>query len=369
MPTLQRSEPRSLGNGWISGTIGLFLGSASLLAVLCFHFPAALTTPELRRLLPLPWVRHALAAAIALAFLLAALSLALRRRKILGCAGLATALLAVLLGGSGVPATESVQQTVFLGLDWFVLSVLLTALVFVPLELAFPLRREQRVLRDEWTTDLAWFAASHLLVQLLGLLVVMPATELARWISIPALRDGMAALPLVVQAPLALLVADLVQYGVHRAFHRVPFLWRFHRVHHASTTMDWLAGSRLHLVDIVATRGAVLAALLACGFSTATLGLYLAWVGFHAVFVHANFAPSLRWLEPWLATPRYHHWHHAADEAARDKNFAVHLPCIDVLFGTRYLPADRWPERYGLVREEAPRGFWPQLLLRPSRRE
>lgn len=343
--------------------LGLFLGSASLLAVLCFHFPELFTTPELRAVLPLPWVRRSLAASIALAFVLAALSLALRRRKLLGSAGLATALLAVLLGGAGVPATEGVQQTVFLGLDWFVLSALLTALVFVPLERAFPLRPEQRVLRDEWATDLKWFTASHLLVQLLGLLVVMPATQLARWLSIPALREGIAALPLVAQLPISLLVADLVQYGVHRAFHRVPSLWRFHRVHHASTAMDWLAGSRLHLVDIVATRGAVLAALLACGFSTATLGIYLAWVGFHAVFVHANFAPRLAWLEPWLATPRYHHWHHAADEAARDKNFAIHLPCIDALFGTRYLPPNAWPQGYGLLGEAAPRGFWRQLLL------
>jgi lathosterol oxidase len=365
----RRGEPRTFGHGWISGTLGVALGASSVLAVLCFHFPAVLTTPELRQLLPLPWVRRALAGAIALAFVLSALSLALRRRKALGSVGLACALAAVLLGGSGVPESAGVQQTVFLGLDWFVLSALLTALVFVPLERAWPLRGEQRVLRAEWNTDLAWFAASHLGVQLLAVLVVAPATALAGWIALPWLRAATAALPLGLQVPLAVLVADLAQYGVHRAFHRVPWLWRFHRVHHSVATMDWLAGSRLHLVDIVATRGAVLAVLLACGFSSATLGIYLAWVGFHAVFVHANFAARLAWLEPWLATPRYHHWHHAADPAARDKNFAVHLPLIDRLFGTQHLPPGVWPERYGLLGEAVPQGFWRQLFLRSAESE
>lgn len=47
------------------------------------------------------------------------------------------------------------------------------------------------------------------------------------------------------------LVADFTQYWVHRTFHTVPWLWRFHAIHHSAEEMDWLAGSRLHLVDVI----------------------------------------------------------------------------------------------------------------------
>ena len=63
------------------------------------------------------------------------------------------------------------------------------------------------------------------------------------------------SLPLLVQVPALLLVADFTQYWVHRTFHAVPFLWPFHAIHHSVEEMDWLAGSRLHLVDVIVTRG------------------------------------------------------------------------------------------------------------------
>jgi lathosterol oxidase len=131
--------------------------------------------------------------------------------------------------------------------------------------------------------------------------------------------------------------------------------------------MDWLAGSRLHLVDVVLTRGAVLCALLLAGFEPAAMGAYVVIVAIQAVFVHANFAPRARWLERVLVMPRFHHWHHAAHEEAVNVNYAVHLPWLDRWFGTHHLPADAWPERYGLVGETEPDGFLAQLAW-PFRR-
>ncbi len=69
--------------------------------------------------------------------------------------------------------------------------------------------------------------------------------------------------------------ADLVQYGVHRAFHRVPALWRFHAIHHSIREMDWLAGSRLHFVDVVVTRALVVLPAFTLGFSEPAL--YHGW--------------------------------------------------------------------------------------------
>lgn len=355
-------DPRALGTGWVSGTVGVFLATIALGAVLCLRSPEWLTFPRLRELLPLPLARVAIQATLILAFVLAALNVWLRRRKVLGLLALGIATAAAILGGAGIPLPESVAVGPCLGLDWFLLNTLVTALVFVPLERAFPLHRRQEVFRPEWTLDLAWFAASHLGVQVLSLLIVAPATHVAAVLSVPPIAELVTRLPTLVQVPHAMLVADLAQYVVHRASHRVPFLWRFHAIHHTPTALDWLAGSRLHFVDIVLTRGVVLAALLACGFAPATLGAYLVVVALQAVFVHANFAPRVAWLESLVVMPRFHHWHHAANRDAHDKNFAVHFPWLDALFGTHYLPHDAWPEAYGIELENPPRTWLAQVV-------
>jgi lathosterol oxidase len=105
----------------------------------------------------------------------------------------------------------------------------------------------------------------------------------------------------------------------------------------------------LHLVDVAVTRGLTYVPIYVFGFAEGPLFAYVAFVSVQATFIHANvrfdFGP-LRWL---LATPWFHHWHHAADPAAIDKNFAVHLPVLDRLFGTYHLPPGRWPEAYGIA--------------------
>ena len=178
----------------------------------------------------------------------------------------------------------------------------------------------------------------------------------------------MAAQPSWLQFVEIMLIADLTQYGTHRLFHAVPWLWRFHQIHHSSVALDWLAASRLHLVDIVVTRAVGFVPVYVLGFSTGPTYAYLVFVSFQAIFIHANvrfrFGP-LRWL---LATPQFHHWHHAAESEAVDKNFAVHLPVIDWVFGTFYLPGERWPARYGLEGDPVPEGYGRQLVLSvPSR--
>ena len=73
-----------------------------------------------------------------------------------------------------------------------------------------------------------------------------------------------AALP-GAQLFLIILVADLVQYWTHRAYHEVPLLWRLHAVHHSAKSMDWLAGSRQHILELLITRTLVLAPIFVLG--------------------------------------------------------------------------------------------------------
>jgi lathosterol oxidase len=310
----------------------------------------------------MPILRALIQVVIAVGFVMGSLSMLLRRRKVLGLTGGTLSVVAALLGGGGVAVPESLDARPSLGLDWFLLNLFLLAVLFVPLERCFPRLPEQGTFRLGWTTDTLHFLMSHLLVQVLSFLILLPAVTVSRFLEPAGPPAIVRTLPLAVQLLLAILVADLAQYAVHRAFHRVPLLWRFHAVHHSSRDLDWLAGSRLHVVDAAVTRGLVLVPLQLAGFAQPALYAYLVFVSLHAVLIHANVRFSFGALESLLVTPRFHHWHHASAEEARDRNFAVHLPWLDRLFGSAYLPREGWPDRYGIAGDPVPEGYLGQLV-------
>lgn len=363
-------QPGHVGTGWISGVCSVFLGMLALGGVLCLLYPNLLTLPEARAHYPLPVIRLLIQGTIVGALLLGAVSALLRERKVLGVTGASLGLVAALLGGGDATTSDPVTSAVGLGLDWFLLDLLVMTAVFVPLERIWARHPEQKTFRPEWTTDAFYFVATHLPAQLITFVMLVPATLLFQGLKIPTLAASVGSLPFWVQLPLAIVVADFAQYATHRAFHQIPFLWRFHAIHHSIRTMDWIAGSRSHFVDILITRSLILIPMTAFGFSQSAMAGYLVFVSFHATFCHTDFGPRPVWLEPWFVTVRYHHWHHAAHREAVDKNFAIHWPFIDRLFGTYYLPKDAWPERYGLLGAGVPDGFFAQLLapFRPRRK-
>jgi lathosterol oxidase len=360
--TLSDPVRKALGRRWLLGIVSLFLATLAGFAVLCLHYPEWLTTPELRAVYPMALVRALIAGGIVATAVLGALAVVLGRGRRLGALGLVLALGAQLAGGAWVEVATPVATSDHLGLDWLALDLLLLVAVFVPLERAFARLPEQPVFRRGWRTDLAYFFSSHLLVQLLALATVTPALLFFRWAAWPPLQQAVAAQPLALQLLLAVLAADLASYAAHRAFHAVPWLWRFHAIHHSSEALDWLAGSRLHLVDVVVTRAVAFVPLFVFGFEASALAAYLVWVSTQATWIHTNLGARTGWLDPLLVTPRFHHWHHAADPAAQDKNFAVHFPWIDRLFGTHYLPDAAWPARYGVEGDAPPAGFAAQLV-------
>jgi sterol desaturase/sphingolipid hydroxylase (fatty acid hydroxylase superfamily) len=365
--SLERTEPTRFGSGWISGVLSVALGLIGLGAVICFHFPSYLTMPALRELYPVPWVRAAVHVVLVAAFLLGSASMCLRYNKALGIAGIGLTLIAALLGGSRVPIDDELTSGPFLGLDWFLLNLILYSLVYVPLERAFARNPEQGIFRNEWRTDLSYFFVNTLLIQLTSLMTLMPAVVLFDWARHPGLVTWMSAWPFLLQVTCVLLVADFTQYWVHRMFHAVPALWRFHAVHHSATALDWLAGSRLHLVDALATRGATYVPVYILGFSQPAVFAYVVLVVIQATFIHANVRWQLRPIRQYVATPAFHHWHHSAEREAIDKNFSVHTPLWDILFGTFYLP-DRWPKAYGICDgSDVPKG-WLRQFVYPFRR-
>jgi sterol desaturase/sphingolipid hydroxylase (fatty acid hydroxylase superfamily) len=189
---------------------------------------------------------------------------------------------------------------------------------------------------------------------------------LLHWLVSPSFQAAVASQNRGLQFVEAVLIANVGGYVGHRLSHEVPFLWRFHCVHHSVSEMDWLAAARVHPLDQIVTKALTILPLYLMGFSKATFGAYLGLATFHAVLIHANvrfrFGP-LRYL---IATPQFHHWHHSADLEAYNKNYAGELPLLDMMLGTFHLPKDRLPNTYG-VREIIPIGYVGQLLY-PFRR-
>lgn len=358
--TLKLARPEfRLGEGKISGVLAVFLGWLGLGAVLALHFPEFFSTPSMRSVYPMGIIRLLIDIVLFAAFGLAIVSLALSQAKSRGLLGLSLAALATVLGGSRVPIEGPIPTTPYVALDWFLLSIFLLALVFVPLERLFA-RVRQRVFRKGWRTDLAHFGVSHLLVQVTVFLTMLPAAFFFHWAISDRFQAAVASQPPWLQFIETLFVADLFAYVAHRLFHEIPFLWRFHQIHHSSELLDWLAASRLHVVDIVLTRAFGFLPLYILGFSSTAIYAYLTWASFQAIFIHANVRFKFGPLRYLIATPQFHHWHHSA--ALYNKNFAVHLPVIDQVFGTFHLPGDDWPDVYGIEGSPVPDGYVKQLV-------
>jgi len=346
-----------------AGVASGLLGVLCIAAELCFLFPDLLVS---REMLPvyrqnLAVLRGVLLGTIVAALFLGALSVMLLRSKTYGLMGIGLALVAVAMGGSRTEPIVLGPRAFSAGLDYFVLELLVLGLIFIPMERIWALRRAQRIFRPGWQTDLKHFFISHAGVQLISFATMIPVQVIFAWAVKFDAQRLVAAQPVWLQFFEILFFVDLVSYWVHRAFHQVPWLWKFHAIHHSSLHMDWLAGSRSHLVDVLVNRALGFVPIFVLGFAPAAIYAYLVFVSFHAVYIHANVRhrwPYLRWI---IATPEFHHWHHTSDEEGIDKNFAVFMSFIDVIFRTAHLPG-HWPKRYGTTKFQPPETWTGQFL-------
>ncbi len=350
------------GKGMVTGVIALTLGILCFLGVLAFHFPQYLTTPELRKSYDVEWMRRLMYAAMVISGGLALFNIVFGRARWLSSAAFLLIVLTAVLGGHKVNVDPNFpDNTPYIGLDWFILDLLGSSLIFIFIEKLFALRKNQPVFRAEWQTDFHHFIVNHMVVGFVLLATNLLVHKLFGWAANDGIRGWVQGLNFWVALFLIILVADLVQYWTHRAYHEVPLLWRLHAVHHSVKSMDWMAGSRQHILELLITRTLVLAPIYVLGFSKEVIDAYIVVVGFQAVFNHANVSVRLGPLRYLIVTPNFHHWHHSQDDEAIDKNYAAHFAFLDYLFGTAVKSDREWPDQYGVVGDYVPNGFWKQL--------
>ncbi len=243
------------------------------------------------------------------------------------------------------------------------------SLLCLGLERVFPWRR-QKLWRAQFGQDLIWLVVNG---HYAGLLLAFAAGKLTTWLeqmtgrplfSAPANYQLLHDAPLWVQFIVFFLLKDLLDYAIHNLLHRVPFLWRWHQVHHSIETMDWIGNFRFHQLEIVVYQSLSWLPLVILGVD----GRIMLVIAVIATLIgHLNHA-NLNWhygpLRFVLNSPRFHIHHH--DVIARGgvgKNFAVVFSVWDWLFGTAYAPENEPPQKLGFENiDQFPTSLWGRFL-------
>jgi sterol desaturase/sphingolipid hydroxylase (fatty acid hydroxylase superfamily) len=258
------------------------------------------------------------------------------------------------------------------GLSLWLLAIVI---VLVPLERRWPLR-PQPFLRTDLADDLAYYFIGGMLPAFLVVVAVVGTTQLAQRYGPAAVYASIAGLPFALRLAATLVIGEIAYYWAHRWSHEIPWLWRFHSIHHSPTSLDWLVNTRAHPLDLAFARSVIASVLLLVGLGQTTshdiANLTALVVIFNTVwgfFIHANLRVRLGVFEHLITTPAYHHWHHANDgREFVNKNYAALLRFVDRLFGTHYLPLAQFPRRYG-IESAMPAQLADQLLLPFRRRQ
>jgi sterol desaturase/sphingolipid hydroxylase (fatty acid hydroxylase superfamily) len=163
------------------------------------------------------------------------------------------------------------------------------------------------------------------------------------------------------------MLVNFFYYWMHRAQHAVPWLWRFHRVHHSITEMSATASYHHFAEDLFQFVAVTLpTAFLLSVVQGPVPWLVIVAVNTHTYFIHSSARFNIGPLRYVICDNRYHRIHHSVEPRHINHNFATSTPLWDVLFGTAYFPkADEWP-RVGLADVAEPRSFW-DFVLSPFR--
>lgn len=208
-------------------------------------------------------------------------------------------------------------------------------LLMALLEIAMP--RKQRVLSkgSRWITNI-----SLVVIDTLALRLVMPilAVGMAHYASergwgLLALVD----LPLWAEIIIAFLLLDMLIYAQHIAFHKIPILWRFHKVHHADRDLDVTSGARFHPVESVLSMAYKLVCIVLIGPAALSVFLFEVVLNAASMFNHANVRLPLgldRVVRLFIVTPDMHRVHHSIIKRETNSNYSFFLTLWDRMFQT-----------------------------------
>jgi sterol desaturase/sphingolipid hydroxylase (fatty acid hydroxylase superfamily) len=238
------------------------------------------------------------------------------------------------------------------------------------LEIFFPWRKQQPIIRQDFWLDAFYLFFNFFLFSLIGfnalsqVVVEMFRDGLAR-IGIPHLVVwDIAEWPAWARLLTLFLARDFIQWNIHRLLHRVDWLWKLHQVHHSTEEMGFAAHLRYHPMETVVYRTLEYLPLALVGFGLTdffAVHLFTLAIGH---LNHSNVYLPLGKLRYVFNNPQAHTWHHAKvlPDHPYGANFGISLNCWDYLFGTAYFPGNGRDIALGLAGVASyPRHFWQQL--------
>ncbi len=195
-------------------------------------------------------------------------------------------------------------------------------------------------------------------------LVALVGVVVAGWLS-DALGATLwpTAWPYLAQLALALVVAELPQYWVHRWQHEHDALWRLHATHHSAPRLYFLNAARFHPLDLGLLYFVGYLPLVALGCPSEVIMLFALFDAVFGMLQHSNIDVRLGWLNRVFSMAEVHRWHHSRTVREANTNYGSNLMIWDLVFGTFFLPLDREPpEQIGIAdMPDFPTGYLAQL--------
>ncbi|MEQ9261723.1 MAG: sterol desaturase family protein [Owenweeksia sp.] len=253
------------------------------------------------------------------------------------------------------------------------------SLVIWSLELIIPWRKGQKAFRRDFWLDgfymfFNFFLFSLVVYNALSNVAVNAFNDLLAYFGIQnTVAIEISSWPVWAQLLTLFIVADFIQWNVHRMLHRIPLLWEFHKVHHSVKEMGFAAHLRFHWMETIVYKTLQYIPLAMIGFG---IDDFLLVHLFTILIGHLNHA-NLNWnygpLKYVFNNPRMHIWHHARELPEKHRygvNFGLSLSVWDYVFGTAHIPHEGPDIELGFEDDENfPKGFLSQISYPLSRKK
>ncbi len=239
------------------------------------------------------------------------------------------------------------------------------------LEIMFPWRKNQSIFRKDFWQDAFYMFFNFFIFRLVFFSGVAALTSETfkmalngnlEMISLFNLRE----LPYWSQLIIFFLAMDFVQWSVHNLLHRVPFLWKFHQIHHSVKEMGFAAHLRYHWMETLVYEPAKYFILLLIGGFEPSSVFVIYYINIAIGHInHANVSIDYGPLKYIINNPKMHIWHHAKElpKGTKGVNFGISLSVWDYIFGTAHMPFDGRDIEIGFVGDESfPEEFTKQMI-------
>ncbi len=171
--------------------------------------------------------------------------------------------------------------------------------------------------------------------------------------------------PYILQVFFAFILGESLSYWQHRLSHSIPWLWRFHALHHSGARLNLIRAARFHFVDAVTGGFLAYLPIAVLGAPSDMIIWLTAFNGVCGVLTHANIKMRTpHWLSYFVCTPAVHRYHHSSDNIEGNRNFSTTIMLFDIVFGTFLAPSQPGPDQIGIKNDPVlrDRGFIVQLL-------